>query len=78
MLQFILLNDLKNNIFDKFEDTFKVETIWNLKIGKNIININNIQDKNILILQSEPKAKYFDFGILSKSNILIFFNVKKH
>ena len=70
MLEFILLNDLKNNIFDKFDDVFKVETIWNLKLGKNIININNIQDKNILILQSEPKAKYLDFGILSKSNIL--------
>ena len=76
MLEYILLNDLKSNKFDNFDDVIKVETIWNLKIGKKV-NITNIENKDILIVQSEPKAKYLDFGILSKSNILILVQCKK-
>ena len=76
MLEYILINDLKNNKFDKFDSVIQVETIWDLKLNENI-NINNIQDKDILLIQTESGAKYLDFGILSKSNILILFQCKK-
>ena len=76
MLEYILLNDLKNNIFDKFDDIIIVEEIWDLKLGKDL-KINNIEQKDILILQSESKAKYLDFAILNKSNNLILFQCKK-
>ena len=79
LLEYVLLNDLKNKKFDNFDETIIVETIWDLKIGENLnnINIKDIEKKDILILQSEPKAKYLDFAILSKSNTLILFQCKK-
>ena len=76
MLEFLLLNDLKNNIFDKFNEVITVETIWDLKLGKEFNDIN-LAKKDVLILQSESKAKYLDFAILSNSNILILFQCKK-
>jgi hypothetical protein len=76
MLEFILLTDLKNNKFAKFDETIKIESIWDLSTNENF-KINNIEGKDILILQTEPKARFLDFGILSKSNILILFQCKK-
>lgn len=76
MLEYILINDLKKNKFDKFDSVIRVETIWDLKFTGNI-NIKNIEDKDILLIQTESRAKYLDFGILSKSNILILFQCKK-
>jgi hypothetical protein len=70
MLEFILLTDLKNNKFAKFDETIKIESIWDLSTNENF-KINNIEGKDILILQTEPKARFLDFGILSKSNTLI-------
>ena len=55
MLEFILLTDLKNNKFDKFDETIKIESIWDLNTNERF-KINNIEGKDILILQTEPKA----------------------
>ena len=76
ILEFILVNDLKNNKFDQFQEIFKVDSIWNLNKVERA-NINEIQKKNILILQTDTYAKFVDIGILNKAENLILIQCKK-
>ena len=76
ILEFKLVIDLKNNIFDKFDEVFKVDSIWDMtKVEK--ANMTEIQNKNILILQTDAQAKLVDFGILNKGENLILIQCKK-
>ena len=76
ILEFILINDLKNNKFDNFQEIFKVDSIWDLNEIESA-NINDIKNKNILILQTNPYAKYADIAILNKEEHLILILCKK-
>ena len=76
ILEFHLINDLKKNIFQEFDEIVKVDTIMNLIESENINKIN-INEKCILILQTNSYAPLFDFGILFKGKDLILFQCKK-
>lgn len=76
LLEYVLINDLKNNKFDNFDEIFMVDSIWDLHNIESS-NADQIENKNILICQKEPKAKYIDFGILNKSDKLILIQCKK-
>ena len=76
ILEFNLINDLKKNIFQKFDEIVKVDTIMDLLECENV-NKNNIKEKCILILQNNSYAPLFDFGILYKGKDLILFQCKK-
>lgn len=76
MLEFILLNDLKNNRFQTFDECINVDTIMYLKEIDNL-DYNNIDKKCILLLQTNPLAPSFDFGILNNGEDLVVFQCKK-
>ena len=76
ILEFKLVIDLKNNKFDKFDEIFKVDSIWDLTTVEKA-NTTDIQNKNILILQTNPKGRLVDFGILNKEENLILIQCKK-
>ena len=76
ILEFILINDLKNNKFDNFQEIFKVDSIWDLNKIESA-NTNDIKNKNILILQTNPNATYVDIGILIEGENLILIQCKK-
>lgn len=78
MLELNLIIDLKKNLFQKFDQIIEVDSIWNLNhVSEDYKNINNIQEKYILILQNDSSAAFFDFGILDKGENLILFQCKK-
>lgn len=76
LLEYVLINDLKNSEAIKFDEIFKVDSIWDLKTVESA-NIDNIENKIILILESNPSAKAIDFGILNKNDELILIQCKK-
>lgn len=76
LLEYVLINDLKNNRLEAYDEVLVVNSIWNLNEIENPNN-NNIGNKDILILQIDPNAKYFDFGILNKGDKLLLIQCKK-
>ena len=76
ILELNLTHDLIKNKYCKFNYICKVDSIYILN-KKTYSKFENINDSNILFLQSNSNAKNVDFGILNKGEDLILFQCKK-
>jgi len=76
LLEYNLTYDLSRNLFCEFNYVCKVDSIYSLKIC-SYSRFENINESQILILQSNPSAKYIDFGIINKGEDLMLFQCKK-
>ena len=76
LLEFNLINDLSKNKFGYFNYICKVDSIYNLK-KSNYTHFEDVNNSNILFIQSNPNAKLIDFGILYKGEDLMLFQCKK-
>ena len=76
LLEYNLTYDLSKNYLDGFNYVCKVDSIYTLK-KSSLSKFENINKNKILFLQSNPYAKYIDFGILNKGEDLILFQCKK-
>ena len=75
LLEFNLINDLRNNKFCLFDQITKVDSIWDInevKYGKTLAD-----RKSILILQTNNEGRLVDFAILSDQENLLLYQCKK-
>ena len=76
LLEIQIIECLKNNTFDKFEQFCIVDEIWNPK-KINYINKETIKKDTIFITQTNTNGEYVDFAFLVKGEILILCQCKK-
>ena len=76
LLEAIVIENLKNNRVEKFDQCCEVDTLWDIQKLKGL-DTKNVLNNNILITTSNDRAKYIDFGILLKGKTLILAQCKK-
>ena len=76
LLELIVLENLKNNELDKFNQICNVNSILEMKYINGLDN-NKVNEDNILIIEEDESAKFIDFGILLKGKILVLVQCKK-
>ena len=76
MLESIVIENLKNNSIENFDQICKVDSIWDIKYVHEL-DKNSVNNNNILIIQDNTEAKFIDFGFLLKGKTLILVQCKK-
>ena len=76
LLEVIIIDNLKSNLIEKFDQVCKVNSIWDMKSVKEL-DKEKVNDNNLLIIQEDDDAKYIDIGFLLKGETLILAQCKK-
>jgi hypothetical protein len=76
LLEVIIIDNLKSNLIEKFDQVCKVNSIWDMKSVKKL-DKEKVNDNNLLIIQEDDDAKYIDIGFLLKGETLILAQCKK-
>ena len=76
LLESIVIENLKDNSIEDFDQICNVDSIWDMKYVKELDN-NKVNNNNLLILQDNEEGKYIDFGFLLKGKTLILVQCKK-
>ena len=76
LLESIVIENLKDNSIEKFDQICKVDSIWDMN-SVDELDEKTVNNKNILIIQDKETAKFVDFGLLLKGETLILFQCKK-
>ena len=75
-LELLTIEYFKHNSNEKIDQIAKVDSIWNMNKAEGF-DINKINENNILLIQSDEKAKYIDFGFILNGEELILAQCKK-
>ena len=76
LLESIVIENLKDNSIENFDQICKVDSIWDMTYA-NEIDKKKVKNNNILIIQDNEEAKFIDFGFLLKGKTLILVQCKK-
>ena len=76
LLESIVIENLKDNSIEKFDQICKVDSIWDITYV-NELDKNKVKNNNVLIIQDNEEAKFVDFGFLLKGKTLILVQCKK-
>ena len=76
LLKIIVIENLKDNLFENIEQIVKVDSIWEIKTIKEF-NKSKVKKNNILIIQTNDSGEKVDFGVLLKGETLVLVQCKK-
>ena len=76
ILEYNLTTDLSKNKFGHFDYVCKIDSVYSLR-QSSYSSFENLDKTNILLVQSNPYARYIDFGIINNGKDLILFQCKK-
>ena len=76
LLKIIVIENLKDNLFENIEQIVKVDSIWEIKTVQEL-NKSKVKENNILIIQTNDSGEKVDFGLLLKGETLVLVQCKK-